>query len=74
MLILPETESHAGRQVAQRISDRLKEDTEKPALTVSTGTAIYPQDGSTVEELLGAADRDLYTHKGSRKKKLRASN
>lgn len=73
VLILPETESRAVRQVAQRISERLQEDTEKPPLTVSTGTAIYPHDGSTVEELLGAADRDLYTQKGSRKKRVRNS-
>lgn len=71
VLVLPATEQKEGRQVARRISDRLQEDIEKPPLTVSTGTAIYPHDGSTVEELLGAADRDLYTQKGSRKKKLR---
>jgi GGDEF domain-containing protein len=38
---------------------------------VSTGAAIYPQDGSTVEELLGAADRALYKQKRSQKKELR---
>jgi GGDEF domain-containing protein len=38
---------------------------------VSAGAAVYPQDGSTVEELLGAADRALYKQKGSRKKEFR---
>ncbi len=74
VLVLPATELHEGRQVARRISQRLQEDAEKPPLTVSTGTAIYPHDGSTVEELLGAADRDLYAQKGSRKKRVRNHN
>jgi predicted signal transduction protein with EAL and GGDEF domain len=36
---------------------------------VSTGTAIYPQDGRTMDELFGAADRVLYATKASSKKK-----
>ena len=63
ILVLPETELSEGQQVAQRISERLRNDGGEPALSVSTGTAIYPQDGATVEELLGAADRSLYEQK-----------
>jgi diguanylate cyclase (GGDEF)-like protein/PAS domain S-box-containing protein len=72
VLVLPETESKGAEQAANRISKRLREDGENPPLSVSAGAAIYPQDGPTLEELLGAADRALYKQKGSQKKKLRA--
>src|SRR5713226_7745546 len=71
VLVLPETESKEAEQVANRISRRLHEDGEHPPLSVSTGTAIFPQDGLTLEELLGAADRALYKQKASQKRKLR---
>jgi GGDEF domain-containing protein len=61
--VLPETELKEGQQVARRISERLRADGEEPQLSVSTGEAIYPQDGATIEELLGAADRALYKQK-----------
>lgn len=70
VLVLPETDLPEGQLVAQRISERLRNDDEEPPLSVSAGSAIYPQDGSTVEELLGAADRALYKQKGSLKKHL----
>jgi diguanylate cyclase (GGDEF)-like protein len=62
-LILPEAEREAGLQVAQRISDGLVDDGEQPALSVSIGIAICPEDGDAVETLLSAADRDLYEMK-----------
>jgi GGDEF domain-containing protein len=37
---------------------------------VSIGTAIYPDDGETVNEILGAADRDLYRENGVPKKRF----
>jgi predicted signal transduction protein with EAL and GGDEF domain len=37
---------------------------------VSAGTAIYPQDGRTIDELFRAADRTLYAAKDSSKGKL----
>jgi diguanylate cyclase (GGDEF)-like protein len=62
-LILPEAQRDAGLQVAQRISDGLVDDGEQPALSVSIGMAVCPEDGDTVETLLAAADRDLYQMK-----------
>src|SRR3989441_59727 len=49
------------------------QDGEKPALTVSLGVAVYPQDGATLEMLLSAADRGLYDDKarGRRKSPVR---
>ncbi len=73
VLVLPETESEAARRVAERVSERLRDDGEEPPVTVSVGTAIYPRDGRTIEELLSAADRALYGEKGSSKKRFRMS-
>jgi diguanylate cyclase (GGDEF)-like protein len=70
VLILPETDTEAARLVAQRISKRLAEDGEEPKISVSIGMAVYPDDGETVNEILGAADRDLYREKGVPKKRF----
>jgi diguanylate cyclase (GGDEF)-like protein len=70
VLVLPETDSEAALRVAERISERIKDDVEKPSISVSTGTAIYPQDGRTVDELFGAADHTLYAEKDFSKRKL----
>jgi diguanylate cyclase (GGDEF)-like protein len=70
VLVLPETDSDAARLVSQRISERLRNDGEEPPISVSTGAAIFPRDGRTIDELLGAADRALYRDKGSFKRKL----
>jgi len=40
---------------------------------VSAGHAVYPEDGVSIEQLLGAADRGLYQMKGRSEKKLRLS-
>ncbi len=63
VLVLPETEFGAARRVADRISERLKTDGDEPPLSVSTGIAVYPQDGRTMDELFGMADRALYAKK-----------
>jgi diguanylate cyclase (GGDEF)-like protein len=70
VLILPETDTEAARLVAQRISRRLAEDGEEPKISASIGMAVYPDDGETVNEILGAADRDLYREKGVPKKRF----
>ncbi len=59
-LVLPEAGAHAAQRVAERIRERLSADGENPPVTVSVGTAVFPQDGRTVEELFDAADRSLY--------------
>ena len=62
-LVLPGTSSEHAKRVAQRISERLKEDHEIPKLSASIGIAEYPRDGSTIEHMLSAADRALYDEK-----------
>jgi diguanylate cyclase (GGDEF)-like protein len=65
-LVLPGTSAEAARRVAQRISQRLKEDVEVPRLSASIGIAEYPRDGLTIEHILSAADRALYEEKHRR--------
>jgi diguanylate cyclase (GGDEF)-like protein len=63
VLVLPETDSEVAWRVAQRISERLRNDGEEPPISVSAGAATFPGDGRTIDELLGAADRALYRGK-----------
>ncbi len=69
-VILPETGEKEARRVAARIHDQLAHDARQPALSVSVGTAVYPSDGVTAEQLLRVADRALYEMKAGRRKKL----
>jgi diguanylate cyclase (GGDEF)-like protein len=59
-LVLPETDSLQAMQIATRIRERLASDGESPPISVSVGSAVFPEDGGTIEELLSAADRALY--------------
>jgi len=59
-VVLPETGPEAAQRVADRVRERLANDGEQPLISVSVGLAVYPQDGETIEALLGAADRALY--------------
>ena len=70
-LILPESGSEEAGQVAARIREELKDDGQEPAISVSVGLAVFPADGTSIEKLLGAADRGLYHMKGKGQKKFR---
>src|SRR5579863_2011547 len=63
-LVLPEAGAEAAERVACRVREKLASDIEFPHLAVSAGVAVYPNDGDTLEKLLGAADRELYRMKG----------
>jgi diguanylate cyclase (GGDEF)-like protein len=65
-LILPESGKLEAQRAAKRICERLAYDGGKPPITVSVGVSVYPQDGTTVEKLLGAADVSLYKMKGKK--------
>jgi diguanylate cyclase (GGDEF)-like protein/PAS domain S-box-containing protein len=60
LVILPETTASDAILVGSRIRSRLAMDGLQPALSVSVGAAIYPQDGETMEALLRKADYELY--------------
>jgi len=70
-LILPEAGEQEAKQAAQRICEELMNDGQTPAVSASVGLSVYPKDGTTIEKLLGAADRALYGMKGRGDKKLR---
>jgi diguanylate cyclase (GGDEF)-like protein len=70
-LVLPEAGSYEAEQAAVRICERLAQDGQQPSISVSVGQAVYPADGITIEELLGAADLKLYKMKRRGAGKLR---
>ena len=59
-LVIPEAGAEAALRVATRIHARLAGDGEIPRISVSIGTAVFPQNGKSIDTLLLAADRDLY--------------
>jgi diguanylate cyclase (GGDEF)-like protein len=59
-LVLPETHGPAAMTVAERVRRQLAQDTEHPPISVSVGLAVYPEDGDTIEALIGSADMRLY--------------
>ena len=73
-LVLPESGKHEAKHAAARICDHLSRDRQEPMISASIGQAVYPTDGTTIEELLGAADRGLYKMKGRVKKEINLSN
>src|SRR6267378_7169788 len=71
-VVLPETNSEAANQVAQRICDSIANDGMRPLLSVSIGVAVYPHDGERIEALLRKADVAMYTMKARKHKLLDA--
>jgi diguanylate cyclase (GGDEF)-like protein len=73
-LVLPEAGEQEAAQAAIRICERLANDGYLPRITVSVGLAVYPANGTSIEKLLGAADRALYRMKRHDGKKFRLGN
>jgi diguanylate cyclase (GGDEF)-like protein len=73
-LVLPESGEQEARLTAIRICDQLARDGQEPPITVSVGQAVYPTDGTTIEKILGAADKALYRMKGRGQRKMRMGN
>jgi diguanylate cyclase (GGDEF)-like protein len=65
-VVLPETGGEGGQIVLDRVANRLAADTTTPAVSVSGGVAVFPQDGETPTLLLRAADQALYNAKAAR--------
>jgi diguanylate cyclase (GGDEF)-like protein len=65
----------ADRPGAQIVSNRIREELETGTIpgipelrvAVSIGCALFGEDGETSEELLSAADREMYRDKASHK-------
>jgi diguanylate cyclase (GGDEF)-like protein len=62
-VILPEAGAKAAEQVSRRIRGQLDLESERPPLSVSAGSAVFPANGRTADDLLRAADAALYRMK-----------
>lgn len=62
-LVIIDSDKGMAEQVARRIEQGLQTDQGKPAISVSIGIGIYPEDGRTAAELIEAADQQLYKYK-----------
>jgi diguanylate cyclase (GGDEF)-like protein len=62
-LVLTESTAASAAVVAQRVAQRLLQDTEEPRISVSIGVAEFPLDGATIEHLFSAVDQALYNDK-----------
>jgi diguanylate cyclase (GGDEF)-like protein len=66
-VIVPEAPAEEAEEVAARLRARVARrgfgtDEQRP-VSAATGFAMFPADGTTVDELLGFADRDLFAAK-----------
>jgi len=69
-VVLIDADPGMARQIADRVDHALRSQGEQPALSVSIGISVYPEDGRTAQELLETADKHLYM----RKKAFRSQN
>ena len=69
-VLLIDADPGMARQIAGRVQTALQASREEPALTVSIGVSVYPDDGRTVQDLLEGADRELYQRKRARARKV----
>jgi diguanylate cyclase (GGDEF)-like protein len=66
LVVLPETDSAAGVEAADRLRARLAQERFGPnrvEVTLSVGAASFPADGASSDELIEAADAALYRAK-----------
>ena len=62
-VVLIDADSGMANRIAQRIERAFRDGQHRPALSVSIGISIFPEDGRTAAELLETADRQLYKRK-----------
>lgn len=62
-IILPDSNRQVAEFVTRRIQAALLAEAEQPMLSVSAGIAVWPENGTTIEELLRTADGALYEMK-----------
>jgi len=66
IVVLPGVEIERAREIAERFRKKVEE-SGAPHLTVSIGVSAYPNDGSTTNDLIAAADKGLYVSKSKGK-------
>jgi len=75
-IILPDTDKEAACATAQQICERIAAKTFKlgsekeGSVTVSIGTATFPEDGETAADIIEVADRHLYDAKNTGRNKV----
>lgn len=62
VIVLPGLDIGEAKLVAERLRENVSL-MKNPKFTISVGVASYPQDGSTVKELISLADEGLYVSK-----------
>lgn len=62
-VVLIDSDQSMAEQVAGRIEACVRDGREEPSFSVSVGMAMYPVDGRTVQNLIEAADQQLYERK-----------
>jgi diguanylate cyclase (GGDEF)-like protein len=71
VVILTDADRAGAQIVVNRMREMLAEEavpgTPEVTIDVSVGVALYGEDGTTSEELLGAADRAMYADKRAHK-------
>jgi diguanylate cyclase (GGDEF)-like protein len=66
VLILPNTDHDRALAIAERLRRNIPRQVFRPdgvAMTISMGVATAPEDGATLDDLLGRADERLYSAK-----------
>jgi diguanylate cyclase (GGDEF)-like protein/PAS domain S-box-containing protein len=62
-LLLIDSDPGMAEHIAGRIQRCVSSDRGDPCISVSIGTSVFPDDGRTTQELLEAADQQLYRRK-----------
>jgi diguanylate cyclase (GGDEF)-like protein/PAS domain S-box-containing protein len=69
-VLLIDADPGMARQIAARVQTALRAGREQPSLSVSIGISVFPDDGRSAQELLEAADRELYQRKRTSRGRL----
>ncbi|WP_448535073.1 GGDEF domain-containing protein [Pseudothermotoga sp.] len=75
VLFLTHADAKMAEEVLERINEKLKEpfgiDGVRIELSLSAGTAVYPKDGESLEDLIEASDKAMYRAKSMKRGKER---
>jgi diguanylate cyclase (GGDEF)-like protein len=74
LAVLSDTGVKGARQHAQRVHAGIARDSElrERGITLSSGTAVYRPEMERVEDLIRAADQDMYRSKAARQRHPKA--
>jgi diguanylate cyclase (GGDEF)-like protein len=67
ILLIPSKKVIKSDQITKRISRNYSSVTDELCIDISIGSAVYPDQGNNLEELIKTADKNMYRHKFSKK-------